>query len=63
MPEITITLSKEGLKVEGNGYKGTSCTAPITAIVNALGGNPADMEGKPELYESQVQSDNLTQSI
>ena len=62
MPDITITLSKNGLQVEANGYKGTNCIAPITAVVNALGANVGDLEAKEELYLIDSQSNTETQA-
>jgi len=63
MPDITITLSKDGLKVEANGYKSTNCIAPITAVVSALGANIGDLEPKEELFQNTGQDNVETQTV
>ena len=54
MKEITITISKDGSKVEtdATGFSGSRCGNAVEKLVGSLG-NVTEMEKKMEFYEEE----------
>ncbi len=61
--ELILHRGLAGLSVEGQGFHGSACTLPLTQIVSALGGDPAQLEPTPEHYlvQDQGQEQNIAQ--
>ncbi len=56
---IKIVATPDGLKVEGEGYIGPSCSLDVAKVLLALGLSPDEGHPKPEYYLNDTASNEL----
>jgi hypothetical protein len=59
---IAVTISPTGVaKIDAQGFTGSSCASATKPIEDALSGKGGAVTTKPEFYETNTNSDQLTQ--
>ncbi len=53
---IKIVATPDGVKVEGEGYVGPSCSLDVAKVLVALNLSPDEAHPKPEFYLDEPQS-------
>ncbi len=56
---IRIVATPNGVKVEGEGYTGPSCSLDVAKVLVALNLSPDEARPKPEFYLSDTTSDEV----